>query len=132
MQDETTVTCNQPVLIIDDVMSARMVLSDMLMDLGFENRIEAKDGNEALQLLEKHDFQLIFCDFLMDGMSGPDFLQAGMSQNAKKLPPVIFVSSMGDGRSVDDVLKMGASDYIVKPVNLRKLRSKIEEVLSSK
>jgi two-component system chemotaxis response regulator CheY len=129
MQDDITIASDEPVLIVDDVMSARMVLSDMLMDLGFSNRIEARNGHEALQLLERHNFQLIFCDYLMDGMSGLDFLQASQSRGTKQLPPVIFVSSMGDVQSVEDVLKMGASDYIVKPVNLRKLRQKVDAVL---
>jgi two-component system chemotaxis response regulator CheY len=130
MQDEIAIASDAPVLVVDDVMSARMVLSDMLMDLGFSNCIEARNGHEALQLLERHNFQLVFCDYLMDGMSGPDFLLAVQSRSSRLLPPVIFVSSMGDVQSVDEVLKIGASDYIIKPVNLRKLRQKVEAVLN--
>ena len=65
----------------------------------------------------------------MDGMNGMDFLQALKERYGEEIPPVIFVSSMGDVQSVEAALELGASDYLVKPLNFRKLSRKIECVL---
>lgn len=119
------------VLIIDDIMSARIVLVDMLKDIGFQKWLEAKNGTEALQLIESNRVQLIFCDFFMDGMNGMQFLQALKDKYGEATPPVIFVSSIGDVESVDAVLKLGAADYLVKPLNFRKLRSKVSTALAA-
>jgi DNA-binding response OmpR family regulator len=45
------------------------------------------------------------------------------------VPPIIFVSSHGDLDSFDGALGLGASDYIVKPVSINKLRRKVESAL---
>jgi two-component system chemotaxis response regulator CheY len=131
MSDQVLAASGKVALVIDDIMSARMVLSDMLKDLGFTTCLEAKDGSEALQLLEKGPVNLIFCDFLMSGMNGIDFLKALKEQQSQDIPPVVFVSSIGDVQSVEAALKLGAADYLVKPLNFRKLRRKIEVVFGA-
>lgn len=131
--DETTMaTCEAPVLIIDDLISARMILADMLKDLGFKRCLQARDGREALQLMKQVPVQIVFCDFMMEGMNGIEFLKALREENIKNNPPIIFVSSMGDVQSVENALTFGATDYLVKPVNFRKLRLKIERALNYK
>ena len=47
-----------PVLIIDDVQSARTLLCDMLKELGFTSFVEAKDGQEGLEILKKQPVQM--------------------------------------------------------------------------
>jgi two-component system chemotaxis response regulator CheY len=123
---------DQPVLVVDDLKSARAVLSDMLKDLGFAKVLEASDGTEALGMLKKSPVQLILCDFLMEGMNGIEFLEhlRNTSQNAH--PPVIFVSALGDVSSVESAMKLGATDYLVKPVSFRKFKRKIESTLCAK
>jgi len=129
MSEQVSNVASKVALVIDDIMSARMVLSDMLKDLGFETCLEAKDGHEALKLLESNPVQLIFCDFLMNGMNGMEFLKALKEQHGESIPPVVFVSSIGDVQSVDAALRLGATDYLVKPLNFRKLRRKVDSVL---
>ncbi len=120
----------QVALVVDDITSARIVLSDMLKELGFKTCLEAKDGTSALRVLETHSVDVIFCDFLMTGMNGLTFLKTLREQRAEKAPPVIFVSSIGDVENVENTLKLGASDYVVKPVNFSKLRRKLEALAS--
>jgi two-component system chemotaxis response regulator CheY len=118
-----------PVLIIDDMRSARAILGDMLKDLGFKKTIEARDGAEALAKLKQNEVQLILCDFLMDGMNGVDFLKELKKSYLDKSPPVIFVSSLGDVASVETAMELGATDYLVKPVSFGKFRRKVENSL---
>jgi two-component system chemotaxis response regulator CheY len=125
----TVESSKKPVLIIDDIMSARMVLADMLKDIGFETCLEARNGKDALQILQQHSVEMIFCDYLMDGMNGMEFLGELKHQYGEDIPPVIFVSSIGDVQSVEAALELGASDYLVKPLNFKKLCRKVEVVL---
>jgi two-component system chemotaxis response regulator CheY len=130
MDQITTALDDLPVLIIDDLISARMVLADMLKEMGFKKCLQAGNGQEALEVMERVPVQLVFCDFMMEGMNGLDFLKALQSRSPEELPPIIFVSSIGDVQTVENALTLGASDYLVKPVNFRKLRLKIERALN--
>jgi CheY-like chemotaxis protein len=121
-----------PVLVIDDVRSARAVISDMLKDMGFESTVEAKNGIEALSVLESTDVQLILCDFMMEGMNGVEFLAQLRESCPDSQPPVIFVSSLGDVSSVEAAMELGAIDYLVKPVSFRKFRRTVEHSLFSR
>lgn len=132
MEETTMAMCEAPVLIIDDLISARMILADMLKDLGFKRCLQARDGREALRLMKEVPVQIVFCDFMMEGMNGIEFLKALREENIKSTPPIIFVSSMGDVQSVENALTLGASDYLVKPVNFRKLRLRVERALNYK
>lgn len=117
-----------PVLVIDDVQSARAVLCDMLRELGFARFIEAKDGQEGLEILKKQQVQMIFCDNLMEGMSGIDFLTCLRTHRSCSDVPVIFVSAVGDVSTVEEAIDLGAVDYVVKPISFRKLRRKLEQI----
>ena len=130
MEETTIPTAGSLVLIIDDLISARMVLADMLKELGFPRCLQARDGREGLQIMERVPVQLVFCDFMMEGMNGLDFLKALREKNLDSVPPIIFVSSIGDVQCVENALTWGARDYLVKPVNFRKLRLKIERALN--
>lgn len=129
MEEKLRGISDLPVLIIDDIKSARALLSDMLKELGFSQCIEARDGQEALEKLKTTPVQLILCDFLMDGMSGIDFLNELRLHSELQHPPVIFVSAVGDVSSVEAAMERGATDYLVKPVSFRKFRRKIEHTL---
>jgi len=118
-----------PVLIIDDVDAARFVLRDMLRDLGFSKFLEARDGRAALDLLQNNPVQLIFCDYVMEGMSGLDFLNCVREVESATDTPIIFVSAVGTVSTVETVIEKGAADYLVKPISFRKLRRKVEDVL---
>jgi CheY-like chemotaxis protein len=131
MEENLFTVEEKPVLVVDDLSSARMVLSDMLKDLGFRTCLEAKNGQEALKILSDNEVQLVFCDFLMAGMNGMDFLRELKSIAPEKIPPIIFVSSIGDVESVEQALKLGARDYLVKPLSFGKLRRKVAGILGT-
>ncbi|MEN9846855.1 MAG: chemotaxis receiver protein [Pseudomonadota bacterium] len=128
--DNIKINSETSVLIIDDLVSARLLLADMMKDLGFKRCFQARDGEEGLHVMQSTPVQLVLCDFMMEGMNGLEFLQALRAENVAQVPPIIFVSSAGDLQSVERALTLGANDYLVKPVNFRKLRAKIERALN--
>ncbi len=117
------------VLVIDDADATRVVLCDMLKELGFTACVEARDGREALSKLGNAGVQLILCDNIMEGMTGLEFLRELRATPQHATTPVIFVSAVGAVSTVEEAISQGASDYLVKPVSFRKLRRKVEEVL---
>lgn len=121
-----------PILIIDDVDSARAVLADMLRELGFSSFLEARNGREALDILSRHSVRMIFCDHIMEEMTGLEFLHSLKHLDADVKVPVIFVSAVGEVSTVEDAIELGAADYLVKPISFRKLRRKVEEALHSR
>ena len=117
------------VLVVDDTASAREVLKDMLTEIGFGTILEAADGREASALLERESVDIVLCDQVMPDMSGKDLLVHIRNVIQRSELPVIFVSALGAVNEVEEALELQATDYLVKPVSLRKLRRKVEDAL---
>jgi two-component system chemotaxis response regulator CheY len=117
-------------LVIDDLRAARVVLVDLLSDLGVKDCIQASGGKEALNILKSESVGIIFCDFMMYGMDGPQFLTELRQLDLPNTPPVIFVSSLDDLESIKEVVNLGASNYIVKPIDSKELRTVVEKTLA--
>ncbi len=118
-------------LVIDDVRAARAVLLDMLSELGLQNCLQAASGREALGILEQESVDLIFCDFMMFEMDGPQFLVELTKIKPAQSPQVIFVSSLSDEQSMREVSALGVNHYIVKPVDFKELRTVVGSTLGS-
>ena len=117
------------VLVVDDTASAREVLKDMLTEIGFGTILEAADGREASALLQRESVDIVLCDQVMPDMSGKDLLVHIRNVIQRSELPVIFVSALGAVNEVEEALELQATDYLVKPVSLRKLRRKVEDAL---
>jgi signal transduction histidine kinase/DNA-binding response OmpR family regulator len=119
-------------LLVDDSESARMVLNDMLMSLGFEVTI-AKNGAEAIEKFENHidkyPFSLLVVDWQMPGMDGLELVSELKKQHAGEIPAVLMVTSYGL-----DTVRKAARDHevdglIIKPVNPSALFDSVNKIL---
>ena len=117
------------VMVIDDIPATRAILKDMLMEMGFNDVVEAKNGDEALDKLKRNRAQLIICDNMMDGMCGLDLLYQLRNYAYLVDIPFIVVSSCGDVPMIDTALDLGADDYILKPISFKLLKQKVFDVL---
>ena len=117
------------VMVIDDISATRTILKDMLIEMGFKDIVEAKNGKDALEKLRKHRAQLIICDNMMDGMSGLDLLYQLRNHAYLVDIPFIVVSSCGDVPVIDTSLELGAEDYILKPISFKLFKRKVFDVL---
>jgi two-component system chemotaxis response regulator CheY len=117
------------VMVIDDISATRTILKDMLLEMGFKDIVEAKNGKDALEKLRKHRAQLIICDNMMDGMSGLDLLYQLRNHAYLVDIPFIVVSSCGDVPVIDTALDLGAEDYILKPISFKLFKRKVFDVL---
>lgn len=100
-------------LIIDDDDIVRESLSAYLQDSGF-SVIGARDGDEGLKLYQSYKPDLIICDLRMPSLDGLGVMQALSEMEAHA--PVIVVSGAGVMTDVVEALRLGATDYFIKPV----------------
>ncbi|MFA7081945.1 MAG: sigma-54 dependent transcriptional regulator [Bacteroidales bacterium] len=115
------------ILVIDDEKSIRFSLKDIIE---YENHIveEAADGMEALSLIEKNDYDLIFCDIKMPKMDGVEVLEKALKIKDVK---VCMISGHGTISTAVECLKKGAIDYIEKPIDLNVLLKVLTDNLQS-
>lgn len=114
------------ILVIDDEKAIRYSLKDIIE---YENHIveEASDGIIGLSMIEKADYDLVFCDIKMPKMDGIEVLEKAL---AIKNIRFCMISGHGTIETAVECLKKGAIDYIEKPIDLNKLLKILNENLS--
>lgn len=112
------------VLVVDDSALMRRVLSDIInKDEEFHTEHSARDGLEALKLLEQNDFDAIVLDIIMPRMNGIDFLKEVNERGyTAKIIIVSTIARKGAGETIE-ALELGAFDFVTKPGNLREAKS---------
>jgi two-component system chemotaxis response regulator CheY len=112
-------------LVIDDSRTVRIIIGQILRDIGFEV-FEAANGLEALDQLERHpDVELLLVDWNMPQMNGFDFLCAVRAQPAYDGVRILMVTSESQGQQVVKALAAGANEYLMKPFNKDVLVAKL-------
>lgn len=110
------------ILIVDDEPNVCQFLSEYLEYRGFGTRI-SNSGNEALQYLQKENFDAILLDLIMPGMNGLEVLEKIHQMNITI--PVIIVTGVKDKDVADEAIKLGAVDFIPKPIDLDRLEQSL-------
>ncbi|BBH47210.1 fused response regulator/phosphatase [Pseudomonas sp. KU43P] len=100
-------------LIIDDDDVVRASLAAYLEDSGF-SVLQASNGQQGLQVFEEHQPDLVICDLRMPQMGGLELIRQ-ISERAPQLP-VIVVSGAGVMSDAVEALRLGAADYLIKPL----------------
>ena len=116
------------ILIVEDDLTFSLMLSTWLGKKGFDVT-SAANVKDAKQHLSDKDFELIISDLRLPDSDGIDLLQWVKVQNP--LLPVIMMTSYADIQTAVKAMKLGASDYISKPVQPDLLLAKIRENLTS-
>ncbi len=104
------------VLIVDDESMTRSLVSKKVALLK-ANAIEAEDGVEAWELLQKNSVRLAIVDLEMPNMDGFELLQRMRSNPRTQQIPAIVLTSHEDTASIEEALAAGATSYLQKPLN---------------
>jgi diguanylate cyclase (GGDEF)-like protein len=102
-------------LIVDDVADNRAILSRQFSRRGYEI-VEAEDGARALQLIAEQTFDAVLLDVMMPGIYGTEVLRQIRTQHSASMLPVIMVTAKSQPEDIVESLKLGANDYVTKPV----------------
>ena len=111
---------NKKILIVDDNEIIRLLLLQRLNDLGYENCVQAKSGDEAVKLAEAARPYLIFMDIKMPGKL--DGVAAAHKIKASLDTRIIFVTGSSDEDTLDRAKDVHPEGYILKPFDETKLR----------
>jgi two-component system response regulator HydG len=101
------------ILIIDDEKDLCLVLSRFLTKHGYEVS-EAHKGKKALEIINENVPDLILCDFMLEDMDGTSVLKAIKEINPST--PVIIITGFSNIKTAVEVMRLGAVDYIIKPL----------------
>ncbi len=114
------------ILLADDEEIVRSTISDYLNDSG-HHVVEVRDGAEAIDAISKLDFDLALVDVQMPIVDGLGVLEH--VQHDRPDLPVVLISGHGSMETVIQALRLGAADFLNKPVRLRELDAVQEKVL---
>jgi DNA-binding NtrC family response regulator len=116
------------ILIVDDELNMRLVLSAMLKKEGYEVAAAA-DGAEALQILKSGPIAAVVTDLKMPRIDGMELLSR-VSQEYPEVP-VIMITAHGTVATAVEALKKGALDYITKPFELEELKNIVSKAVKT-
>jgi putative two-component system response regulator len=117
------------VLVVDDEISIRELLSHFLGSHGYQCRT-ADSGESALEAIRNTCFDLVISDIRMPRVTGLQLLHH-LQQNHPSLP-VIMITAVADLETAVDAMKRGATDYITKPFNLKKVVASVKNALQTR
>lgn len=117
------------VLIVDDEDSIRQALSGILNDEGLDISL-ARDGQDALKIVNETIPDVVLLDIWMPGRDGLEVLK-DLKENYPSLP-VIMISGHGTIETAVKATKLGAYDFIEKPLSLEKVIITIDHALKEK
>lgn len=115
------------ILVADDAAFMRKMIRMTLSEVGLENIVEAKDGEEAVDLFKEKHPDLVLLDITMEKKNGLEALAEIMEADPQAL--VIMCTAIGQQQTVMEALGMGASDYVIKPFQKDKLVEAVLNVL---
>jgi two-component system, chemotaxis family, chemotaxis protein CheY len=129
MVDEQQMTTDtKSVLIVDDSPVMRNMLAKFFTDNHFNVVGMAEDGEQAIELFQKLNPDIMTLDIIMPKMRGTEVLETIMSRYPEAT--VVMASSVSDARTVMKCLKIGAKQYILKPYDENKVMNAIKKALN--
>lgn len=120
---------NKKVLVVDDSQTMRLfVLFHLIKLLPGVQLIEAVNGMDAIEKLNRQDVDLILTDMNMPELDGAGVIRA-VRQVFKKDTPIIVITTKGEYQDRERGLALGANGYLTKPLNILEFREQVLKYL---
>ena len=121
--------CSGRILVVDDVEDDRTLIARSFRRRGYEV-LEASDGISALELIHSETVDAVLLDIAMPGMSGFQVLEQARARFSATDLPILMVTASNEAQDTIESLRLGANDYLTKPINLvvadARLRAQLE------
>ncbi|OZV68687.1 response regulator transcription factor [Winogradskyella aurantia] len=118
------------IVIVDDEPNIVMTLEYTFKKHNFEVYI-ARDGSEALEILESVIPDVVMLDIMMPKVDGYQTLKLIKENNKLRNTKVVFLTAKNKDSDIEKGLKLGADRYLTKPFSVKKIVSEINELISS-
>jgi CheY-like chemotaxis protein len=121
------------ILVVDDEKDVQVLFEQRFRKEIRDKEMEfvfAFSGEEALVYLNKHDQEavLILSDINMPGMTGLELLDQIKHKYLKPPPVVMMITAYGDKENYDTAMKLGADDFLTKPLEFKQLKEKLKSI----
>ena len=119
------------ILVVDDEKDVQVLFEQRFRKEIRSGEMElffAFSGEEALEYMKDHEHEavLILSDINMPGMSGLDLLKHIKEKYEKPPPVVMMITAYGDDENYNEAMKLGADDFLTKPVDFISLKEKLK------
>jgi len=115
------------ILIVDNSKTMLRIMGNAVKQIGVEISKSAENGQEALELFRKEEFNVVLTDRNMPGMDGLTLVKEMRKLN--KTVPIVMITTESGRTEVIKALKAGVSSYIVRPFEVKTLKEKLEDIL---
>ena len=117
-------------LVVDDSATMRRIVVNSLNRIGFDDTVEAGDGNEALNTFGA-GIGCVITDWNMPNMNGIDFVRELRARPDGKGVPILMVTTRSVREDILAAIEAGVNNYIVKPFTPQVLKEKLDAVLKA-
>ena len=119
------------ILVVED---DEIMLKDIknILSKDGHNVILAKNGKEAFDKLEHADYDLVLSDLMMPSANGLEVISRQKNDPTTKHVNIIVVSSVGNEETITEAFRLGADDYLKKPIMAGELLIRIRKLLASR
>jgi two-component system chemotaxis response regulator CheY len=117
------------ILTVEDSATMRRIIRNTLKRLGYEDVVEAENGQMALAKLATDKIDFVITDWSMPEMNGLDFIvEVRKNEHTRELP-ILMVTTVAERDEIMTALKAGVNNYIVKPFDADTLKAKMAAIL---
>ncbi len=118
------------VLVVEKQLFMRRLLGDVMRQLGIRNVVKVANIREGVEVVSKHDFDLVLLDWAPD-MDAVKFLSVVRSAEASRNPfiPVIVITAYSEHKRVCEARDAGMTEYLVKPISAQALYARIKATI---
>lgn len=120
------------IIILDNNQDFRKMAADMLTMKGFNIAASTSDPGEALRLIEKLMPDVVLFDVVLSKIDGIAFLKAAVENNLNKRTKYITSSTIANETIIKKIMQLGASYYLIKPIDFDILAERIHQVCESR
>ena len=123
----STETHPKKILVVDDALIIRKMITELAKECGWNIAGEAKDGQEACEIYRNQKPDLVTMDMVMPNMDGLEALKKirELDANAR----IIMISAVNQKDKLAESIQAGASDFIVKRFDKTRLKALLEKIL---
>lgn len=119
-------------LVIDDSETNTMLIKSVFEDESSDIEVVIENNSKnAMSVVKTIHPNLILLDLMMPGINGEDILKELKSEPFTKDIPVIVVSAKQDQSEIDTVIELGAMEYIMKPISINNLFTKVTDLIKN-
>src|SRR5262245_35455358 len=116
-------------LVIDDSVTMRRIISNILGRLGYPEVVHASNGREALDRLATESIDIVITDWYTPDRTALDFVKALRTSPATRDIPSVVVTANAASDDIQHALELGVNGYILKPFTAETMRDKIGALL---